>query len=66
MSRKQIKSAIKLLNNQSNWYRCSFYVQQLTRSLAVYQSRGEFDGSIESAIECLERAGYERSKGRAS
>lgn len=32
---------------------------QIAMSLKVYSSRGEFDGSLESAIECLELAGYE-------
>lgn len=32
---------------------------QLVSSLKTYIDRGEFDGSIESAIACLELAGYE-------
>ena len=32
---------------------------QLARSLRVYQDRDEFDGSYESACECLTLAGYE-------
>ncbi len=59
MRRSQIKSAIKLATGKSNWYRCSPYVQQIARSLAVYINRGEFNGSVESAIECLGLAGYE-------
>src|SRR4051812_27067670 len=34
-------------------------IRQLTLSLRVYRDRGEFDGSIASAIECLEQAEYE-------
>ncbi len=33
--------------------------QQLVNSLHVYEDRGEFDGSIKSAIDCLTQAGYE-------
>jgi hypothetical protein len=32
---------------------------QLVGSLRVYQRRGEFDGTVASAKECLELAGYE-------
>ena len=31
----------------------------VAQSLAVYAERGEYDGSLESAKECLELAGYE-------
>lgn len=33
--------------------------KQLTLSLKVYHDRGEYDGTVESAYECLERACYE-------
>ena len=32
---------------------------QLMRSLRVYQDRGEFDGTYNSACKCLLQAGYE-------
>jgi hypothetical protein len=32
---------------------------QLVQSLRIYQSRGEFNGTMKSAYECLELAGYE-------
>lgn len=32
---------------------------QISKSLSVYESRNEYDGTIESAIECLTRAGYD-------
>lgn len=31
----------------------------IARSLDLYASRGEFDGSYDSAVECLEQACYE-------
>jgi hypothetical protein len=37
--------------------------KQLSASLQVYQSRGEFDGTVSSALECLELAGYEFAHG---
>jgi len=39
----------------------STLVSQLALSLETYKGRGEFDGSIRSAIECLELAGYDLS-----
>lgn len=33
-------------------------VKPLAMSLQVYKERGEFDGSLESAIECMKMAGY--------
>lgn len=38
---------------------CTAKEAHLARSLRVYQDREEFDGSFESAVECLIRAGYE-------
>lgn len=32
---------------------------QLMQSLEIYKERGEFDGTLNSAIECLTLAGYE-------
>jgi hypothetical protein len=34
-------------------------VTQLVNSLKVYEGRGEFDGSLDSALECLTDAKYE-------
>jgi hypothetical protein len=34
-------------------------VRQLVSSLLVYKERGEYDGTVSSALECLERAEYE-------
>jgi hypothetical protein len=33
--------------------------KQLFLALCLYKQRGEFDGSYESAIQCLAMAGYE-------
>jgi len=49
-----IITAIKMMESKT--------VQQVIQSLKVYQDRGEFDGSVESAKECLELAGYEIEK----
>lgn len=37
----------------------TYLERQLLGSLLVYKSRGEFDGTFESAIECLKQAEYE-------
>jgi hypothetical protein len=37
----------------------SKYIQQLVGSLEVYKRRGAFDGTMPSACECLQLAGYE-------
>ena len=38
------------------------FVKQLAISLRVYADRGEFDGTVDSAIDCLNLAGYEFQK----
>ncbi len=63
MNKRQLQSAVKLATGKSNWYRCSPYVQALARSLSVYIERGEFTGSVQSAKQCLEQAGYEYKGG---
>lgn len=49
--------------NRVNGHRAGIIVSplenQLTLSLLVYKDRGEFDGTIMSAIECLTQAAYE-------
>jgi hypothetical protein len=59
ITKKQIKSAIDLLNDKKNWYKCRPLTQSLCRSLVIYKNRNEFDGTISSAVECLSLAGYE-------
>lgn len=45
-----------IANVQSN------VVKQLAGSLQVYKGRGEFDGTMDSAYECLKQAEYELEK----
>ena len=54
---EQIKNAIDYLY-KTNAY-LDFTEDQIARSLQVYIDRGEFNGSLSSAIECLQMAGYE-------
>lgn len=54
---KEIQEAITEL--KTNEYKTPRGTSQLAQSLSVYWSRKEFDGSIDSAVECLLWAGYE-------
>ncbi len=56
---KQVKSAIKLHQLNSNWLQCSPLTQKLSQTLSLYNMRGQYDGTLNSAIDCLEQAGYE-------
>lgn len=53
---KEINQAVKIVN-QSKLQPSD--ANQIIMSLMVYKDRGEFDGSMYSAFECLELAGYE-------
>ena len=59
ITKKQIQSAIDLLNDKKSWYRCRPLTQSICRSLVTYKNRKEFDGTINSAVDCLSLAGYE-------
>lgn len=58
-------SYLDVLNavNRVNGWRDGFIMtnleRQLSQSLEVYKRRGEFNGTMDSAKECLELAGYE-------
>lgn len=61
ISRDTVQLAIKCLENPNFKIRNrdSSLVGQLVSSLKVYVGRGEFDGSLNSAVECLTLACYE-------
>lgn len=59
ISIEQVQKAIKMLDNPKEYLNCDAIHKQLASSLELYQDRKEFGGSLESAIECLELAGYE-------
>jgi hypothetical protein len=59
ISRLEVLKAMQMLENPVGYLNCSAVHKQLAGSLEVYQRRGEYDGTIKSAIECLELAGYE-------
>lgn len=55
----EVRKAIKMVENPIEWLNCTAVEKQLSKSLEIYQDRNEFDGSLESAIECLKLAEYE-------
>jgi len=59
ITKSEVLSAMNLLSAPSGYLSATATEKQLASSLEVYERRGEFDGSLESAIECLERAEYE-------
>ena len=59
ITRKTIHRVLALVSVIHPDMDCMALEAQLARSLRVYQDRGEFDGSLESAIECLTLAEYE-------
>lgn len=59
ISFKDLKKAIKYYNSKWDLESESEIVRQLVSSLDVYRERQEFDGTLETAIECLTLAGYE-------
>jgi hypothetical protein len=54
-----VQDAVNVVNG---WATCdSRHKNQIIQSLEVYKSRGEFDGTMDSAYQCLRQAGYEFS-----
>ena len=52
-------SAINRVNGWRDGMEMGTLERQMSDSLQVYKRRGEFDGTVESAIRCLELACYE-------
>lgn len=54
-----VKRAVELVN--SDWYGFTWNSvgNQIVMTLRLYKEREEFDGSLESAIECLKLTQYE-------
>ncbi len=50
---------MRMVENPREWLNCEAVEKQLATSLELYKDRKEFDGTLESAVECLERACYE-------
>lgn len=59
ITRLEVLKAMQLLTNPAGYLNCSALHKQLAQSLELYEERGEYDGTIESAIECLTLAAYE-------
>lgn len=59
LHKDDLLKAVKMFHNPSEYLNCEWVHKQLVLSLELYEDRGEFDGSPESALECLELAGYE-------
>lgn len=61
IDRSTLETAMNL-HKTGIYKRCPMYANvpvQLAYSLAIYESRGEYKGTVESAIECLKQAEYE-------
>jgi hypothetical protein len=58
IKREQVIKALKTLRGEVHPDPTGV-IHQMALSLKVYRDRGEFDGSVNSAIECLEQAEYE-------
>lgn len=56
---EDVQKAMRMVDNPLEYLSCEAVHKQLAMALELYQDRCEFDGSIESAVECLERAQYE-------
>lgn len=54
---EEILRAIDLV--ETKYLSMTWTERQLKGSLEIYKTKGEFDGSTQSAIECLKRTGYE-------
>lgn len=57
ITKSNIETAIKYLNTKIP--KKSSLSKDIAVSLSTYKTRGEFDGSLESAIKCLKQAEYE-------
>jgi len=54
-----IKKAMKMVENPREWLSAMAVDKQLAKALELYQERGEYDGTLQSARECLELAAFE-------
>lgn len=61
-----IKKAMRMLENPREYLNCESVHKQLAMALELYQDRGEYNGTYESAYECLTSAAFiEEEKGGA-
>lgn len=56
---EHVQKAMRMVDNPREYLSCEALDKQLAMALELYQSRGEYDGTIESAVECLELAAFE-------
>lgn len=56
---EHVQKAMRMVESPREWLNCLALEKQLAMALELYEDRGEFDGTIETAVECLERAAYE-------
>lgn len=54
----QIRKAMRMIEDPSEYLNCLAVHKQIVLSLEVYERRGEYDGTLGTAIECLKLAGY--------
>lgn len=53
-----ITKAMRMVENPREYLNCESVHKQLAMALELYQDRGEYDGTYESAYECLVSAAY--------
>jgi len=56
---EDVQKAMRMLDNPREYLFCEALHKQLAGSLEVYEGRGEYDGTLASALECLRLAEYE-------
>lgn len=56
---EDVQKAIRMVENPMEYLSCEALHKQLAMALELYQDRGEFDGTVSSAVECLELACFE-------
>lgn len=53
-----INKAMRMVENPREWLNCTAGEKQVAHALELYIDREEFDGTFDSAVECLTLAGY--------
>lgn len=59
LSIRQIEKAMRMVADPTEYLCCEAEDKRLAKTLELYEERGEFDGTLQSAQRCLHRASYE-------
>lgn len=57
-----INKSMRMVENPIEWLNCTAAEKQVAMALELYQDRNEYDGTFESAVECLTLSGYLETK----